>query len=210
MELLPRVHVIETVANCALLVDDRLVLVDTGTDDGAGDVLGYLKRLRRNPTDISTIILTHTHPDHVGGLAALKERSGARVAAHTLEADYISRTKPYPGPPGSQRHRPVAIDDRLEDGQRYQELLVIHTPGHTPGSIALLDEERSLLVAGDALRTQGGIGPMDDRYNIDKHQHRASIRKLAQRDFAALIVGHGPPVRSNASHEIRELAKKLG
>lgn len=209
MELMPGVHVIETMANCALLMDDRLILVDTGAEEGAGEVLGYLKRLRRTPGDISTIILTHTHPDHVGGLATLRERSGARVAAHALEADYISRAKPYPGPPGPQRHRPVAVDDRLEDGQRYQELVVIHTPGHTPGSIALLDEGRGLLVAGDALRTQGGLGPMDDRYYIDGHQHRASIAKLAEREFEMLIVGHGPPLRSGASRQVRDLVRKL-
>jgi len=60
MELLKGVHVIETHANCALLVDDRLVLVDTAIDGGAGDVLGYLDRIKRKPKDISTIIITHT------------------------------------------------------------------------------------------------------------------------------------------------------
>jgi glyoxylase-like metal-dependent hydrolase (beta-lactamase superfamily II) len=210
MELLKGVHVIETYANCALLVDDRLILVDTGADGGAKDVLGYLDRIRRKPTDISTIIITHTHPDHVGGLAVIREKSGAKVASHRIEADYISRKKPYPGPPGIQRHKPADIDILLEDKQRFEEMLVLHTPGHTPGSVSLLDERRKLLIAGDACQTEEGtIGPMDDAYNIDPRMHRESIKRLAQLDFEAIIVGHGKPLATGQSKVMRQLASRL-
>jgi glyoxylase-like metal-dependent hydrolase (beta-lactamase superfamily II) len=210
MELMKGVHVIETLANCALLTDDRLILVDTGMDSDASDVLSYLRRINYKPEDISSIVITHTHPDHVGGLAALKEKSEAEVAAHRLEADYISRRSPYPGPPGPQRHRACPVDVLLEDGDRYQELLVIHTPGHTPGSIALLDETRDLLIAGDAVQTQSGaIEPMSDTYNIDPAEHRHSIKKVAAYDFEALIVGHGKPWARGAARGMRELAGRL-
>lgn len=210
MELLKGVHVIETYANCALLVDDRLVLVDTGADGGAKDILGYLDRIRRKPKDISTIIITHTHPDHVGGLAVVKEKTGARVAAHKIEADYISRKKPYPGPPGVQRHRPVDVDILLDDKQRFEEMLVLHTPGHTPGSLSLLDERRKLLIAGDACQTEEGtIAPMQDAYNIDPKAHRESIKKLAQLDFEALIVGHGDPFATGQSKIMKQVASRL-
>ena len=210
MELLKGVHVIQTYANCALLVDDRLILVDTGADGGAKDILGYLDRIKRKPTDVSTIIITHTHPDHVGGLALMKERSGAKVAAHRVEADYISRKKPYPGPPGVQRHEPVDVDVLLDDIQRFEGMLVLYTPGHTPGSISLLDEGRKLLIAGDACQTEEGtIGPMDDRFNIDPRMHRESIKKLAQLDFEALIVGHGKPFASGQSRILKQLASSL-
>jgi len=210
MELLKGVHVIETHANCALLVDDRLVLVDTGADGGAKDILGYLDRIRRKPTDISTIIITHTHPDHVSGLAIVKEKSGAKVASHRIEADYISRKKPYPGPPGIQRHRSIDIDILLDDNQRFEEMLVLHTPGHTPGSLSLFDERRKLLIAGDACQTEEGtIGPMDDNYNIDPRAHRESIKRLAQLDFEALIVGHGKPFAAGQSMVMRQLASRL-
>lgn len=210
MELIKGVHVIETLANCALLVDDRLVLVDTGMDPDASDVLSYLDRINYRPTDISSIVITHTHPDHVGGLATLKERSGAEVAAHRLEAEYISRAKTYPGPPGPQRHRAAPVDVLLEDGDRYQELLVIHTPGHTPGNIALLDGSRSLLIAGDTVMTEDGTpGPMPDAYNIDPEGHRHSIKKVASYEFEALIVGHGEPLTEGSARKLRELAGRL-
>jgi len=205
MELIKGVHVIETLANCALLIEDRLILVDTGVDDTAKDVLSYLDGIKRKPTDISTIIITHTHPDHVGGLAVLRERTGAKVASHRIEADFISRRKPYPGPPGTQRHKPVNVDVLLDDNQRFEGMLVIFTPGHTPGSISLMDEGRRLLIAGDAMQTEEGfIGPMSDAYNIDPAMHRQSMMKLAKLDFEAIIVGHGKALKSGSSKMLRE------
>ncbi len=210
MELLKGVHVIETMANCALLTDDRLVLVDTSADDNAADILSYLGRIGYKASDISSIIITHTHPDHVGGLATMKDRTAAEVAAHRIEADYISRKVQYPGPPGPQRHTPCPVDVLLEDGDRYEELLVIHTPGHTPGNIALLDEARDLLIAGDTVRTETGeVGPMSDVYNIDPAEHRHSIKKVAAYEFKALIVGHGGPLREGASDRVKKTAASL-
>ncbi len=210
MELMKGVHVIETMANCALLTDDRLILVDTSADPRASAVLSYLDKIAYKPSDISHIVITHTHPDHVGGLALLKDQTEAEVAAHRIEADFISRKVKYPGPPGPQRHTPCPVDVLLEDGDRYEELLVIHTPGHTPGNIALLDEARDLLMAGDTVQTETGeIGPMSDVYNIDPSQHRHSITKVAAYDFEGLIVGHGKPVATGASKRLKETASRL-
>jgi len=140
----------------------------------------------------------------------MKEKTGAIVAAHKIEADYISRRKPYPGPPGIQRHRPVDIDVLLEDKQRFEEMLVLHTPGHTPGSISLLDERRKLLIAGDACQTEEGtIAPMQDSFNIDPKAHRESIKKLAQLDFEALIVGHGNAFATGQSKIMKQVASRL-
>ncbi len=210
MELLPGVHVIETYANCALLIEDRVILVDTGAEDAAKDILDYVDTIRKKPTDISTIIITHTHPDHVGGLAVMKEKTGAKVASHRIEAEFISSRKPYPGPPGPQRHKPVDVDVLLEDGQKFEGVLVIHTPGHTLGSISLLDEGRRLLIAGDAMQTEGGgIGAMSDAYNIDPAMHRQSMRRLAKLDFEAVIVGHGQALKSGSSKMLREAVAGL-
>ncbi|MFQ6012809.1 MAG: MBL fold metallo-hydrolase [Thermoplasmata archaeon] len=203
------VHVIKSMANCALLTDDRLVLVDTTYDAGAPDVLAYLKEVGYKPADITSIVISHVHPDHVSGLAALREASDAKVAAHQIEAAFIAKRENYPGG-HVLPHAPVEVDVPLEDGDRYEELTVIHAPGHTPGNIALLDEAHDLLIAGDSMRTDGNqIGPMMDRNNIDPAQHRDSMKKIAGFTFEALIVGHGEAMASGASDRLREAVAKL-
>lgn len=209
MELLKGVHVIETYATTTLLVDDRLVLIDTSADADAGKIMDYLSKIRVKPKDLSTIFVTHTHPDHVGGLAAIKHGSPAKVAAHRIEADFIARKRVYDGPPGVQRHPGTPVDVHLDDGQKHDGLEVIFTPGHTRGSISLLDASRSLLIAGDAANNESGLRPMDDRYNVDPKQHRESIKKLAKFSFDNAIFGHGAPIKGRASTKFADLAKQF-
>ena len=210
MEVAKGVHLIETYAGCVLFTDGRLVLVDTSVDPGAKDIFAYLKKVGHAAKDLATIVLTHTHPDHVSGLAAIKaEAVAAKVAVHQDDADYVARTKDYPGPPGRQRHTPVPVDVRLEDQQRYEGFLVIHAPGHTPGSIALLDMERKVLVAGDAMNHERGLGPMSDQYNIDPRAHRQSIKKLANYEYDVILFGHGAPIAKGGAAQVRALASSL-
>ena len=209
MEFLKGVHVFETYASTTLVVDDRLVLIDTGAEADAKGVLDGLAKAKVKPKDIGTIFITHTHPDHVGGLATIKKDSPAKVAAHRIEADFIARRTTYDGPPGVQRHPGTPVDVLLEDGQVHDGLRVIFGPGHTRGSIALLDETRSLLIAGDTMRNEGSLGPMDDKYNVDPKQHRESIKKIAAFHFEDLIVGHGAPIKGGASGKVAQLAKRL-
>lgn len=209
MELLKGVHVIETHATSTLLVDDRLVLIDTSSDADAGKILDYLAKIEVKPRDLSTIFITHTHPDHVGGLAAIKHGSPAKVAAHRIEAEFIARRRVYDGPPGIQRHPGTPVDVLLEDGETHDGLRVIFTPGHTRGSTSLIDETRSLLIAGDAMNNESGLRPMDDRYNVDPKQHRESIKKLAALHFDNAVFGHGEPIKGDARQKVAELAKRL-
>jgi len=211
MEILKGVHMMETFSNTFLVVDQRLILVDTGVPDAAPIILAYLKKVRMKPSDLGTIFITHTHPDHVGGLAAIKRETPAKVAAHRIEADFISKKKTYTGPPGAARqtHPGTPVDILLEDGKVQDGLRVIFTPGHTTGSISLLDATRSLLIAGDAVNNESRLGPMDDRYNVDPKQHRESIKKLAGFDFENLVMGHGAPIIGGASQRVKELAARL-
>ncbi len=209
MKVVEGIHTLETFAQTALVVDSHLILIDTGVDAKASDLLKSLDKIGYQPKDIEFIVITHTHPDHVGGLKTMVNKTEATVVAHEIEIPYISRKEVYPGPPGPQRHQAVDVTKAVKDNDVFEGLLVIHTPGHTPGSIALLAREKSVLIAGDSVSNEGGLKPMDDRYNIDPKQHRESIKKLAQFDFEHLIPGHGDPLIGNASKKLKELVKKL-
>ena len=210
-EIMKGVHAPGTYSNTFLLVDQRLILVDTGAAENGSKILDYLNGIRMKPSDIGTIFITHTHPDHVGGLAEVKRATPAKVAAHRIEADFISKKRTYTGPPGAerQRHPGTPVDILLDDGSVQDGLRVIFTPGHTSGSISLLDESRSLMIAGDAINNESGLRPMDDRYNVDPKQHRASIKKLATATFENMVMGHGTPVLGGASKRLTELAARL-
>src|SRR3990172_8353419 len=94
MEITKGVHLIETYANCALFTDGRLVLDDTSVDDTAKDIFNWLRKNGRAPGGLTSVIVTHTHPDHVLGLKAIKSRApGAKIAVHKDDADYVARTK---------------------------------------------------------------------------------------------------------------------
>jgi len=211
MEFLKGVHVVETYATTSLILDDRLILVDTSAEADARTVLKYMDRVKIHPRDLSTIFVTHVHPDHVGGLAAIKKESPAKVVSSTIEAEFISKRRTYDGPPGaqSQRQPGTAVDVAAADGQVVDGLKILYTPGHTRGSISLLDETRSLLFVGDAANNERGLGPMDDQYNVDPRQHRDSIRKLAAIHFENAIFGHGAPIKGGASAQFQGLAKRI-
>lgn len=212
MEILKGVHFVDVYANSYVLVDDRLVLIDTSLEPDARTILGYLGKAKIALKDIATIVITHVHPDHVGGLARIKrDAAAAKVVSSTIEAEYISKQRVYDGPPGAERQKqpPTPVDIALDDGQVHDGLKVIFTPGHTRGSISLLDESRSLLIAGDAANNEKGLGPMDDAFNVDPRQHRESIRKLARFQFENAVFGHGKPILGGASAQFVALAKRL-
>lgn len=123
---------------------------DGAVVDPAWEVEGIIKKALENKLRIKFIINTHSHFDHVDGNSRLKEKSGARIVIHKDEAKYLKHFSP---PPADIE---VAEGDTIELGK--EGIRVIHTPGHSPGSICLFFENR--LITGDTLFV-GGIGRTD-------------------------------------------------
>lgn len=212
MEILKGIHSLDTYSNTYLLADNRLILIDTSSELDAKKLLASFERAKVKPKDLTSIVITHVHPDHVSGLARIKrEAAGAKVVSSKIEAEYISKKRTYDGPPGAQYQKqpPTPVDVALDDGQVHDGLKVIFTPGHTRGSISLLDDARSLLIVGDAASNESGLGPMDDQYNVDPRLHRESIKKVANFHFDNAVFGHGKPIVGGASAQFVALAKKL-
>ncbi|MEN6343426.1 MAG: MBL fold metallo-hydrolase [Methanospirillum sp.] len=224
MEIVPGIHQVDGVNGNSYVVDrEVLVVIDTGMPGSGRKILGYIRdTLHRRPAEIGSILLTHYHMDHTGGVAALKKAAGtARVAVHEADAGYVSgRTAPprFGGTRGMLLGLaetvlgpgPFEPDLLVRDGDRVDGLRCIHLPGHTPGSIGLLDEGSAVLFCGDTLRFDGrslNRGPA--QFVMDPVQERESIRRMAELDFDTLLVGHGVPLLPDASARVREFARGL-
>jgi glyoxylase-like metal-dependent hydrolase (beta-lactamase superfamily II) len=100
---------------------------------------------------------------------------------------------------------PVQPDILLQNGDTIAGLTCIHTPGHTPGSICLLDPREKVLFTGDTLLTdRGRIQEPSERSSARQEEAVRSLARIASLDFAYLLPGHGEPVRPDASARLRE------
>ena len=189
-------------------------------------VLSYLRQLGCEPASVGRLIATHWHPDHIGGMAGLRRATGAPVSAHRLEAPAIAGASGYRIPhPAVQRWlRPllwplltpltppaVPVAMTLDDGDTLPLLggaRVIHTPGHTPGSISLHFPAEGALLVGDALQRAGSRLTLPSRwFSSDMEAAKASLRKLAGLDFEVICFSHFQPMRTGARAALRSLAE---
>jgi glyoxylase-like metal-dependent hydrolase (beta-lactamase superfamily II) len=204
----------------AVIVDDGVVLVDTGIPGRADKVARAIEAARRPIGEVHTILLTHWHPDHVGSVAELRRRSGARVVAHAIDARLIAGAKARP----SKRYmrlvaaimpppEPVPVDEALTaDGPiSVPDFRAIHTPGHTRGHTSfLLDRGGGVLFAGDAAsgRRNGGIRRSPRIVTDDRVAELASIARLGNLSFESAVFGHGRAISREAAQRFREFAAR--
>ena len=213
----------------SFLIEDGngLTLVDTLLDQGGALVLEEIKALGRKPQDVKRIILTHAHQSHLGGLAALKAATGARVYSHDWEAEIIEGKKKVQVPPtttlfpqkplqiyylqvafvlGLRMPPPCQVDENLKDGDHVGPLTVMHAPGHTPGSLAFYWPEKRALIAGDIVVTWPEIALGWPQITLDNKQNRESVGRLCDMAQAEILcVGHGQPVVRGAAKVMRDL-----
>ena len=215
----------------AFLLDEgtALTLIDTLFDTDARRIIDRIGSIGRSVEDLKHIVLTHAHRSHLGGLATLKELSGATVYSHAWEADIVAGERtaqpvtPVPMRPlstywsvyylqlgaalGRGKHPPCLVDTTLEDGDTVGPVRVLHTPGHTPGHLAFWWPESRALFAGDAIATYPVFGPGWPAFTLNPTQHRASLRRMAELDPAVLAVGHGDPLTAGAAERVRSLVE---
>ena len=208
----------------AFLLDDggELSLVDTLFEDDAHLVLQAINALGRKVTDLKRIAITHGHRSHLGGVAALKQASGAKVYAHEYEADIVSgdrRAQPVSLRPrqlklipfqlglrlNRPKHKPCPVDETLADGNAFGPLQVLDAAGHSPGHLGFWWPERRFLIAGDAVATWPQFSAGWPGFNLNEKQHRESVRRMAALDAQVVGVGHGDPITENAADRVHRL-----
>jgi glyoxylase-like metal-dependent hydrolase (beta-lactamase superfamily II) len=208
--------------NVFFVEDDEggLWLVDAGIEPGAKSIGGGIRALGRAPREVRGIVVTHLHGDHVGGLAAVKEHTGAEVWMQAEDGAAVregSRRRALEPGPGATRRlivralerrparaaRPLAVEHDVHDGDRLPfGARAVHTPGHTVGHLALLlPRDGGVLFAGDAavnwLRL--GIGQVYE----DVDEGMRSLRKLAELPFETALFSHGRPLAPRAAERFR-------
>ena len=210
-------------SNCYLLHHEGVVIVDAGLRREGASILRAMKRLGISPSDVMLILLTHGHLDHAGGAAELAAATGAPVALHAADAAYLSEGGSVPAPVigrwarGISRLLSTNIMQRMTSiGELYPDILlgdedfplhpygvpgtVVHTPGHTAGSVcALLDDGRALV--GDcAMRGFQSLHlkPGPPFFVQDLPELVESWRRLYERGATTLYPGHGSPFPAEA------------
>jgi glyoxylase-like metal-dependent hydrolase (beta-lactamase superfamily II) len=175
--------------NTYFVSGEKKVLIDPGHYHLFGHVRDELSHLRISPGEIDLVIVTHCHPDHLEAVRAFLE-TGTMIALHAEEVAYMKKVAPHYGEAlGISNFEPTFL---LKEGQLKvgdMELQVIHTPGHSPGSLCLYWPDQKALFSGDVV-FDNGIG-RTDLPGGDGQLLKESIMALSDLDTDFLLPGHG-------------------
>ena len=219
VEVLPGIHLVSGIpwSRVYLIEDKKLAMVDSGPPWGARKVVSYIRSIGRNPEDLEFILMTHSHPDHASGALPLIKRTGARLLAHPGDTQTLPTKEvclSYLGLLGGLKValpflRGAPVTQTLEEGlflPILEGVRVLHTPGHTPGSVCYLLESRGVMFSGDTVFSNGQTLSRSVPFpRSNRSDYRQSLRRLATLEFDALCGGHGKPLLTGASDKLRAL-----
>ena len=214
-------------ARVTLLVEHgEALLVDTGLPGSSSVVWRGLRRLGMFPEQLTRVALTHSHPDHCGGLGQLNAGRDIAVSVHFSEADIVEGKAAMPvvmpeaclqkmAQPiiGRLMGSPVPVAQRLEEGDLIPfgaEVRVVHVPGHTEGSIALLLPEKGVVIVGDALQYKLArrLSPPVTLECEKAKQAIRSLERLASMEFDTICFSHFPPLRQEPRQALVRLIER--
>ena len=222
MEVATSVHAVRLIgSNAFLIVEDELTLVDAG-HRGSGRMLArYLEHIERDVRDIRRIVCTHGHPDHIGGVQEIARASGASVLMHPADMERLRirfrdviRGRPAPGAIIAYLTQAPSDASPIEDGEVLPALgglRVIHTPGHTPGSVCLYGARDRVLFVGDSLQRRfGRVSFASGLYSDDHAAAKRSVKRLAQLDVETIVFSHFAALEEGAAEVLARLAERSG
>ena len=198
--------------NCSVFGDEQsreALVVDPG--DEIGRVLAIVAK---HGLTVKAIVVTHAHIDHIGGAQKLKQATGAPVYMNPDDEELQEMLEEQAAWLGMAPPQPVTIDSAAKDGDRLvvgsTEFHVLHTPGHTPGSISLWLPQERKLIAGDTL-FRDGIG-RTDLPGGDGRQILRSIhdKLLPLPEDTVVIPGHGENTTIGREKRLNYFLQGLG
>jgi hydroxyacylglutathione hydrolase len=180
--------------NCSIFGDEQsreAIVIDPGDD-----IAKITEILARHGLTVKAIVITHAHIDHIGGAAKLKELTGAPVYMNSNDAELYAHLDAQAGWLGMQTPSRTAIDSEAREGDHLTlggaDFQIIHTPGHTQGSISIWIPAQNKLIAGDTL-FRDSIG----RTDLPGGNPREILRSIHDKlltlpETAVVFPGHGP------------------
>ena len=199
---------------------DGFTIIDTGISLAGKRILKQLADAGYSADSVKRILITHAHPDHIGGLRYLVAQTGAQVISSPLEKPVIQGEIAIPRRPSGLRPpntklKPVMVTRTVEDGEILPEVMgglqAIHSGGHAPGHVAFWQAEHGVLFCGDVIfRMRKNMTLPWAMLTVNMDEDKQSVKKLAQ--FAPKIIcfGHGVPITENATNRLRDFANQLG
>ena len=191
MEIAPGIHYIQKARgpNLYLLVDEDLTLIDTGYPGNGHIVVEYIEGLGRRVEELKRVLITHSHPDHTGSVAELKELAPVQVMAHPADTSL--------------------------DGHGRHLISYLNVFGAVPLPIpflrrivadGFLEEGQVLPILGDMVVNSGQyVGGSMPFPKTDMRLYEKSLRRLAELDFDIACLAHGQVFNGNADQRIRRM-----
>jgi hydroxyacylglutathione hydrolase len=188
--------------NVLLVIGKKITLIDTGVKSSAQKIFTYISNCGRNYKEIDSIILSHAHPDHIGSAAEITELTHCKVAAYEDDVPWIeniqlqNKMRPVPGFL-KLVDRPVIVDRKLKDKQVMKAdenitMEIIHSPGHSRGSISIFFKEDKILFTADAIPLKNDIPNYDSYPDL----MNSLLRIKNNKDFSMLLTSWTPPLNT--------------
>jgi glyoxylase-like metal-dependent hydrolase (beta-lactamase superfamily II) len=219
MAISPDVYEIQlTRVKAHLILEPDLSLIDTGYRGSQSRIARAIALHGRSIDDLARVICTHGHPDHAGCARALGQ-SGASIFMHPADRAGLrtgwraairhpSRGRVFAAmTPEPTDFVPIVDGDVLPV---LGGLEVVHTPGHTPGSVCLYGARDGVLFVGDVLQRRfGRVSYASGLYSDDHAAAKRSVKRLAALDVETIIFSHYPPLREGAARTLTALARDV-
>ena len=181
--------------DCAVYLIDLgdLVLVDAGAGPSASQIARNIEKVGRDPSRLSTVVITHCHVDHSGGARLFQREFGARLVMHELDAKAVENgdNRMTAAEWYGLKFEPTPVDIKLSGPEQAltfgtDSIICLHTPGHTPGSISLyLDRGGRRCLFGQDVH-----GPFHRDFGSDLAAWRTSMQRLLALKADVLCEGH--------------------
>ncbi|MFU2031200.1 hydrolase [Bacillus wiedmannii] len=195
-----------------LLWDDEMaVLIDTGFPGQFEDIQIEMEKVGVSFDKLKVVILTHQDLDHIGSLPDLLENgvSDIKVYAHELDKPYIEGELPLLKDGNVENPPKGKVSNTVIDGQELPYcggILILHTPGHTPGHISLFLKQSKTLIAGDSMYSVNGqLGGIHVPTTLNVKESQQSLKRYSNLDIESVVCYHGGLSKENIKIQIQNL-----